>query len=119
NSNFSDSRPETTQLSIIEKEPTLAPSPQDSKMAKYAKIVRTQDVVATGDLPQSKKSVQLWHTPTELFSPYYGEALARYIIVNYKLNGCYPYEDLIIYEMGGGNGTLMCNVLSYIQKTEP
>ncbi|KAM9902868.1 hypothetical protein OXX79_003706 [Metschnikowia pulcherrima] len=119
NSNFSDARPETTQLSIIEKEPTLAPSPQDSKMAKYAKIVRTQDVVATGDLPQSKKSVQLWHTPTELFSPYYGEALARYIIVNYKLNGCYPYEDLIIYEMGGGNGTLMCNVLSYIQKTEP
>lgn len=110
---------QTTELSVLEKEPTLVPKPTDSKMAKYAKIVRTQDVVATGDLPQSKKSIQLWHTPTELFSPYYGEALARYIIVNYKLNGCYPYEDLVIYEMGGGNGTLMCNVLNYIKKTEP
>ena len=23
---------------------------------------------------------QLWHTPTELFKPYYGEAIARYLI---------------------------------------
>ena len=65
------------------------------------------------------KPLQLWHTPTELFNPYYGESLARYILFNYKLNGNYPYEDLIIYEMGGGNGTLMCNILNYIKKHEP
>ena len=65
-----------------------------------------------------RKSLQLWHTPTELFHPYYGEALARYILVNYKLN-VYPYNDLIIYEMGGGNGTLMCDILNYIRKHQP
>lgn len=91
----------------------------ETRLAKYAKAVQKQDMVAAGLFPKSKKSLQLWHTPTELFSPYYGEAIARYIIVNYKLNGSYPYEDLIIYEMGGGNGTLMCNILNYIKNTEP
>ncbi|EGW35607.1 uncharacterized protein SPAPADRAFT_58826, partial [Spathaspora passalidarum NRRL Y-27907] len=43
----------------------------------------------------------------------------RYILVNYKLNGNYPYNDLIIYEMGGGNGTLMCNILKYIKTNQP
>lgn len=89
------------------------------KFAKHAQTIFQQDLVAAGGFKDTKKSIQLWHTPTELFSPYYGEALARYIVVNYKLNGCYPYEDLIIYEMGGGNGTLMCNILSYIKQNEP
>ncbi|OXV07714.1 hypothetical protein Egran_04522 [Elaphomyces granulatus] len=57
---------------------------------------------------------QLWHTPTELFRPYYGEAIARYLISNYKLT-LYPYHDLIIYEMGAGNGTLMLNILDFIR----
>ncbi|OWB62177.1 hypothetical protein B5S29_g3098 [[Candida] boidinii] len=65
-----------------------------------------------------KPSLQLWHTPTELFQPYYGEALARYILVNYKLNQ-YPYHDLVIYEMGGGNGTLMMNILNFIKERQP
>ncbi|KAH0562269.1 hypothetical protein GP486_003029 [Trichoglossum hirsutum] len=61
---------------------------------------------------------QLWHTPTELFRPYYGEAIARYLVTNYKLS-FYPYHDLIIYEMGAGNGTLMLNILDYIRATDP
>ena len=61
---------------------------------------------------------QLWHTPTELFRPYYGEAIARYLVANYKISQ-YPYHDLIIYEMGAGNGTLMLNILDYIRTTEP
>ncbi|ERF70201.1 hypothetical protein EPUS_00389 [Endocarpon pusillum Z07020] len=61
---------------------------------------------------------QLWHTPTELFRPYYGEAIARYLITNYRLT-LFPYHDLIIYEMGAGNGTLMQNVLDYIRDTDP
>lgn len=61
---------------------------------------------------------QLWHTPTELFRPYYGESIARYLVANYKLSQ-YPYNDLIIYEMGAGNGTLMLNILDYIREAEP
>jgi len=61
---------------------------------------------------------QLWYTPTELFRPYYGEAIARYLVANYKLT-TYPYHDLIIYEMGAGRGTLMLNILDYIRDIEP
>lgn len=61
---------------------------------------------------------QLWHTPTELFRPYYGEAIARYLVANYKMT-LFPYNDLIIYEMGAGNGTLMQNILDYIYENEP
>jgi hypothetical protein len=63
-------------------------------------------------------SRQLWHTPTELFRPYYGEAIARYLVANYQLSQ-YPYHDLIIYEMGAGNGTLMLNILDYIRCHHP
>lgn len=90
-----------------------------SKFAKHAKNIYNTDLASTGQFKKTKKSLQLWHTPTELFQPHYGESLARYILVNYKLNGSYPYNDLIIYEMGGGNGTLMCNVLNYIKENEP
>lgn len=65
-----------------------------------------------------KPSLQLWHTPTELFQPYYGEGLARYILEKYKLNN-FPYQDLIIYEAGAGNGTLMLNILDFLEKNEP
>lgn len=94
-------------------------SKNKSKFAKHAKNIYNTDLASTGQFKKTKKSLQLWHTPTELFQPHYGESLARYILVNYKLNGSYPYNDLIIYEMGGGNGTLMCNVLNYIKENEP
>lgn len=61
---------------------------------------------------------QLWHTPTELFKPHYGEAVSRYLVANYKLT-LFPYNDLIIYELGAGNGTLMSNILDHIRATDP
>lgn len=70
------------------------------------------------DLEEPNETRQLWHTPTELFRPYYGESIARYLVANYKLSQ-YPYHDLIIYEMGAGNGTLMLNILDYIRDTDP
>ena len=70
------------------------------------------------DLEMPNDTRQLWHTPTELFRPYYGEAIARYLITNYKL-AHYPSEDLIIYELGAGNGTLMLNMLDYIRDIDP
>ncbi|CAG8708823.1 21564_t:CDS:2, partial [Dentiscutata erythropus] len=66
----------------------------------------------------NKVSRQVWHTSTELFKPWYGYAIAKYVVTEYKLNG-YPSHDLIIYELGAGNATLMRNVLDYIQKFEP
>ncbi|CAK7895498.1 hypothetical protein CAAN1_10S00320 [[Candida] anglica] len=95
------------------------PATSTSKFVARAKTIEQQELARTGQFQQTKNSLQLWHTPTELFSPFYGEALARYLLVNYKLNGHYPYHDLIIYEMGGGNGTLMCNILNYIKETQP
>ncbi|KAM3069328.1 hypothetical protein ACMFMG_010831 [Clarireedia jacksonii] len=71
------------------------------------------------DAKESNETRQLWHTPTELFRPYYGETIARYLVENYKLYSSYPYHDLTIYEMGAGNGTLMLNILDYIRATEP
>jgi Putative S-adenosyl-L-methionine-dependent methyltransferase len=44
--------------------------------------------------------------------------MARYMVTNYKLS-LYPYYDLLIYEMGAGNGTLMLNILDYIQREHP
>ena len=70
------------------------------------------------DATKPDETRQLWHTPTELFRPYYGEAIARYLVENYKLLN-YPYDDLIIYEMGAGNGTLMLNILDYIRDFYP
>jgi hypothetical protein len=61
---------------------------------------------------------QVWHTPTEVFQPHYAESLARYMAANYKVS-LYPYYDLLIYEMGAGNGTLMMNVLDYLRDTSP
>ncbi|PFH60554.1 hypothetical protein XA68_10797 [Ophiocordyceps unilateralis] len=61
---------------------------------------------------------QLWHTPTELFGPVYGEAVARYLVANYRLT-MYPYDDLVIFEMGAGRGTLMINILDYIRREDP
>ncbi|KAH8682494.1 S-adenosyl-L-methionine-dependent methyltransferase [Xylariales sp. PMI_506] len=69
-------------------------------------------------LPEPNETRQLWHTPTELFRPYYGEAIARYLMANYIMK-TYPYHDLIVYEMGAGRGTLMMNILDYIRDQEP
>jgi hypothetical protein len=70
------------------------------------------------DEVEYKEARQLWHTPTELFKPFYAEAIARYMVANYKLS-LFPYHDLVIYEMGAGNGTLMLNILDYIRATDP
>ncbi|EEP76697.1 conserved hypothetical protein [Uncinocarpus reesii 1704] len=79
---------------------------------RYAEFEDKLDAVSPNE------TRQLWHTPTELFRPYYGEAIARYLVTNYRLT-LFPYHDLIIYEMGAGNGTLMLNILDYIREVDP
>ncbi|KDN43230.1 hypothetical protein RSAG8_06197, partial [Rhizoctonia solani AG-8 WAC10335] len=61
---------------------------------------------------------QVWHTPTELFKPYYGHAIARCLTSEYLLK-YFPYEDLLIYEIGAGNGTLAENILDFLQAEHP
>ncbi len=61
---------------------------------------------------------QVWHTPTELFKPYYGYSVADYLIQRFE-NEKTPLEHFTIYEVGAGNGTLMNNILDYIAQTRP
>ena len=58
-----------------------------------------------------------WHTPTELFQPAYGFVIANYIIQKYINDP--RSSDLKIYEIGGGNGTLMKNILTFIKQRYP
>ncbi|KAI9208369.1 S-adenosyl-L-methionine-dependent methyltransferase [Polychytrium aggregatum] len=65
---------------------------------------------------------QVWHTPTELFRPWYGYAVAQHILTQYKAERSdseWDSKPLIIYEVGAGNGTLMMNILDYVQQNEP
>lgn len=91
----------------------------NSKFARTSLSLYNEEKQKLNPIQKNKRSLQLWHTPTELFQPYYGEALARNIIEKYKSDELYSKNDLVIYEMGGGNGTMMTNILGYIKRNEP
>ncbi|KAJ7631328.1 S-adenosyl-L-methionine-dependent methyltransferase [Mycena polygramma] len=61
---------------------------------------------------------QIWHTPTELFKPWYGIAMAKCLVSEYLLK-YFPYQDFVIYEIGAGNGTLALNILDYLRSNHP
>ncbi|KNE60985.1 hypothetical protein AMAG_06749 [Allomyces macrogynus ATCC 38327] len=61
---------------------------------------------------------QIWHTPTELFKPYFGYAVAKHVLDAYRAEGN-TGAPLVVYEVGGGNGTLMANILDYLQQHAP
>ncbi|KAL0486025.1 NADH dehydrogenase [ubiquinone] complex I, assembly factor 7 [Acrasis kona] len=52
-----------------------------------------------------------WGTPVELYQPWYGRAIADYIINTRDAD-----KPLIIYEIGGGNGTCALSVLNYLRE---
>ncbi|KAI8322125.1 DUF185-domain-containing protein [Martensiomyces pterosporus] len=81
---------------------------------QYEEIERELDDVR--NIPR-----QLWHTPTEILKPWYGYSIASHIVKEYKSErkAKRHSEPLVVYEMGGGNGTLMMNVLDYIRDAEP
>ncbi|CDZ98080.1 Putative S-adenosyl-L-methionine-dependent methyltransferase MidA [Phaffia rhodozyma] len=92
------------------------------RYAEYVQLEREKQKarVSMGEYEDEigKGGQQLWHTPTELFKPWYGRAIASCLVQDYKLNH-FPYHDMIIYEMGAGNGTLMTNILDYIEEVHP
>ncbi|KAJ3361201.1 hypothetical protein GGF31_002433 [Allomyces arbusculus] len=60
---------------------------------------------------------QIWHTPTELFKPYFGYAVAKHVLDAFLRE--VKRGPLVVYEVGGGNGTLMANILDYLQRHAP
>lgn len=50
--------------------------------------------------------------------PHYGQAIAQCIISEYLLK-YFPYEDLKLYEIGAGNGSLAMDVLNFIRDRHP
>ncbi|KAJ2778281.1 hypothetical protein GGI15_004216 [Coemansia interrupta] len=64
---------------------------------------------------------QLWHTPTELLRPWYGRSVARHIVRQHRADCAARGRDdpLVVYELGGGNGTLMADVVGYVRDAEP
>lgn len=50
--------------------------------------------------------------------PYYAQAVANHLATEYKL-ALYPYNDLKIFEIGAGNGSMMTGVLDYLRDSEP
>lgn len=53
-----------------------------------------------------------------VLQPWYGQAIAQCILSEYMLKN-YPYDDLVIYEIGAGNGTLANDILEYIRDEYP
>ncbi|KAJ3798910.1 DUF185-domain-containing protein [Lentinula aff. detonsa] len=76
------------------------------------------DAVVTERYAAYEVEKQLWHTPTELFKPWYGEAIAQCLVSEYLLK-YFPYEDFVIYEIGAGNGTLAMNILDFLRRHYP
>lgn len=50
--------------------------------------------------------------------PYYAQSLIKAILKSYKLNH-FPHQDLVIYEVGAGNGSFMIDSLLYLREHEP
>ena len=58
-----------------------------------------------------------WLTPVEVFAPWYSRALARYVLTSaQKVQQTQP---LVVYEVGGGNGTNAKHFLDYIALANP
>ncbi|WWD18024.1 hypothetical protein CI109_102471 [Kwoniella shandongensis] len=61
---------------------------------------------------------QVWHTPTELFKPYYAQSLITAVLHSYKLYH-FPHQPLLLYEVGAGNGSFMIDSLTFLRDNHP
>lgn len=79
-----------------------------------------KDIYSTSDNSERSNSTstnharfhQLWHTPSELFQPFYGRAITNFLLSNTP-------GPLVIYEIGPGNGTLAANILKTLKDDFP
>lgn len=54
-----------------------------------------------------------WLTPSEIFTPHYGQAVASHILQEHSAN---QSESLQIFELGAGTGTLALDILNHVQE---
>ncbi|CAL5218657.1 g361 [Coccomyxa viridis] len=59
-----------------------------------------------------------WLTPSEIFTPYYGRAIANFILDKHS-QMAEPGSKLSIVEIGGGTGTLARDVLDHVRSAAP
>lgn len=64
------------------------------------------------------KDAHAWFTPVELFAPHYSNALAAYAVTQHVSQGR-GSQPLIVYELGGGNGTNAAYFLDWVQAHNP
>lgn len=57
-------------------------------------------------------------TPASLFQPYYGWAVAEYMITTMRAK-FHPDEPLIIYDVGAGSGNLALSILDFLAEQYP
>lgn len=57
-----------------------------------------------------------WLTPSEIFKPFYANAIAKYLISEQQL---VDRKDMKIIEIGGGTGTFALGLLNYIRANNP
>lgn len=59
-----------------------------------------------------------WLTPSEIFTPFYGQAVANFILDKHN-QMAEPGERLGIIEIGGGTGTLARDILNHVRSAAP
>mmetsp|Transcript_3237 Transcript_3237/g.8191 ORF Transcript_3237/g.8191 Transcript_3237/m.8191 type:complete len:456 (+) Transcript_3237:178-1545(+) len=61
-----------------------------------------------------------WLTPSEIFRPHYGNALAQCMLTHHLDHAPPgPRAPFVVYELGAGTGTVARNVLDYTREHEP
>eukprot|EP01135_Chromosphaera_perkinsii_P009205 Nk52_evm40s1671 gene=Nk52_evmTU40s1671 len=68
------------------------------------------------------KNLEAWHTPVEIFRPWFGQAVGKYVwkVAEDRLETLKDNEEgkVHIVEMGGGNGTLCVDILKYLKSVD-
>lgn len=62
-----------------------------------------------------------WLTPSEIFTPYYGRAVANFVLDRHTqlAAGGAAAEPLRVFEVGGGTGTLARDILDHLRAAAP
>ena len=81
---------------------------------EYNQYLKALYASANAAIGVSNELPPSWHTPSELFRPIYGHAIARFL-----LHRLLPQLPLVIYELGPGTGSLAEGILDFLQSEAP
>lgn len=103
---------------VATEEEVLGTSSSAEQDADQAKVPKPNAISAKATGGGSGLGRQVWHTPTELFRPYYCRILAKALLTHYQLHH-WPYADFSLYEVGAGNGSLMIDTMCWLRDQHP